>query len=485
MALHGERAAETSVVARAAERGIASRAWVGTLAMATLVATVSMLRYRLYLSDGWDLGYYVQALDSLWHHGLWASSSWAGYLVMSRSLAWVLWPLGLVDQLVLGNTALLIVQAVAIGGGVWYLEGLGQTWGLSIRARGYLLALYMLNPLLWSDAVFDFHPANLAIPLVLAVMYYAERRRPFWAGGAAALAMACQDMAVLAVAVVAVVLLLRGRRREGLAVALMVVGGAAVDAAAVSWMAAARHSPWVEWGVLFGHWGATPARALGTVVAHPGVLVRWATRMRDWLYVGYVGLPFVPLLVEGRRRLWWWLIPLPLVLINLWADNPVVTSPYSQYSALVVPLVSIAAAGVLSRSPARRLTVAGGVLASVLVLGVSFVHLVGINLKYYPAPGTVSALAAAEQRIPVNGAVVTQNFVAAHVADREFLTLIKPGMTFRRGQYVLLTTGGSSGATAAGVVSGDIGRLHQAAHLLFAENSVYLFRIGQPVVGVK
>lgn len=448
---------------------IASFRWLIPLAFTALLTSLSLLRLHLYLATGWDLGFYEQGMSALTLHGPTALSSWAGYPFLARSAAWILWPLAYPYRL-LGPDFLLALQAFCYGVGYLFLMDLAEAWGASWSSARLLGWVYLLSPVAWGAALFDFHPAFLAIPCLLAALAATERHRGPAAMAWVLLALATQDLVAPLVVLAGMALVLAGRPQAGFYAMLAGLVVLLLDLVALH--------------------GLHPAGLIQAGVY--GNLSGWETRVvqnlnlaRTWLYLAWVLLPILAFGVT--RTSWIYFLPvLPILALNLGSLTPATTSPFTQYSVLLLPplMVEWLAA---QTSGSGRLLGSWRVAPMALVVaffGLYVVHQSAIR-RELPPSAQDPALTLAIATVPSGTRVYCQNFVAPDLADRTTIHPIGSGENFSRGSYVILDTGHSSGMAGLSLVRREITRLTSHSRTRFSQDGVYVLQIRETIKGVS
>ena len=147
---------------------------VGILAYAAVFSFITVTRHLTLLTHALDLGYYVQLT--------WNLARGAGPLVSLPEMnAWgdhfspVMYLLAPLFWVAPGAVALLVAQAVALAVGALAVFGIAARRLGDERPAAVFALLYLVNPSLHGINVRDFHSAALAIPLLLAAIYFAER----------------------------------------------------------------------------------------------------------------------------------------------------------------------------------------------------------------------------------------------------------------------------------------------------------------------
>lgn len=438
--------------ARAWSRAATARGgWPVASAYALLLWGLSLLRYHLWLAHGDDLGLFQQGLWLLAHRGPLAPSSYTGHPILADAASWVLVPLAAVYAAG-GVAALLAVQAVAFASGYPLLLAVGRAMGLEEGPGRVVGFLYLLYPTVVGAALYDFHPDALAIPAALGAVWAVERRRaaPYAASLLALLLV--KDTAGLAAVGLGVALAFRRRWLWAAATAMTGAAAAGFDVGfAIPRLA---HAVMVQWPLVYGYLGATPAEGVRRLATHPWLLALWARRLRSWEYLVWLLGPLaVPLAAARGRALAnaWWFPWAAVVEANLLGQVPSLSSPFDEFAVLTVPFAFAAVlAGLAARPvpgvggrreapPAPRKPLAAALAPALLFFAAFAVQ--QIHSYWLHGPAARGALRAAVRSIPPGAPVGAQDFVLPHVADRpqewHLATLLR-GQPFPTGTYVVL-----------------------------------------------
>lgn len=310
----------------------------GVMAYALVFSFVAVTRHRMFQTHALDLG---QCAQNLWHiaRGQQPYDTILGWHAWGNHLSpifYVLAPLTLVFQ---GPTFLLVLQSVALALGAVPVYFFARA-RVGAEHAATFAGLYLLNPSLHGVNVRDFHPAALAITLLLAAMYAADAHRMslFWL--ATGMTLATREDAAIAVVGLGLWLVVVLRR---------FVLGAALIVVAIGWLFAA-----VEWVMPmfrddhaypyitahYRHLGDSLAAVLLTPIQKPltvFVLLLTVERLRYVLAL-LAPLVFLPLLAVPAL-----LGALPGLAQNLLSDYPVLFHHRSQYQSFVLPFLVIAA----------------------------------------------------------------------------------------------------------------------------------------------
>lgn len=237
------------------------------------------------------------------------------------------------------------VGVLAVGGPLVYsvARELGASQGHSTIAG----SIYLLHPATSWNAVDNFHPEVLTIPLVIAGLLLILRERNFWGLGLLALALlAKEDVPLLLFPLGLYLAFVMRKRWVGLSVA-----GASLFALAVNLffllphfsqtgdlLYSDRYAPFGE-GLLGLMWG---------LVSSPSLFLETVFEPSKLGYVAAMLLPAAPLAFLAPRML---LVSIPPILANVLSTFPYQTEirwHYTTYTLIVIALASALAAATLS-----------------------------------------------------------------------------------------------------------------------------------------
>lgn len=464
--------------------------WTWALGYTALLSTLAMLRYRLLLATGFDLGLYEQGLWLLLHRGLAAATSYTGAPILARDASWLLLPLA--PLYAVGGTGLLLVlQSAALGSGYLLLRRIARACGAPPGRAHLVAALYLLYPALLGANLFDFHPEALLVPELLGALAAALEGRRGAFVLLCILALATSDQAALPLLVLGPVLLLSGRPFEGAVSALVAAGGAFLDGHVLLPAAA---------GV------ALSARALlGAGLWHAarsGALLQALHVRRVWEYGAVLLGPLVLPVVAGRpRRLGLWALPgLAVVAANVAAGTAAATSPFDPTTLAAVPFLfmacaasqsGVAAPGTSGQAAPGEPPAAGpprphvlSVLATVAALCAAL-GAVGHEALLAKAalPRNATSVRAALALVPPGAPVLAQNFVLPQVSNRaRAIPTDRTAGTLRAGTLVLLDTSpGPDPVPAALTAALGQGGPAPRPKVLYDQGGVILEELRQPL----
>ena len=183
----------------------------GIVLYAALYSFITVTRHLTLLTHALDLGYYVQLT--------WNLARGAGpYVSLPEMHAWgdhfspILYLLVPLFRVAPGPVTLLVFQSAALALGALAVFGIAARRLGDERPAAVFAILYLLNPPLQGINVRDFHTAALAIPLLLAAIYFAEAERPWLFAASVVLTLATREDAAIPVVGLGIWLALSKRR---------------------------------------------------------------------------------------------------------------------------------------------------------------------------------------------------------------------------------------------------------------------------------
>lgn len=328
----------------------------------------SLLRYLTWHSAILDLGVYDHKTWLISTQASWAQAWRAS---VSDHFQPILLLYALLYSLYPSPVVLLLCQSLAMASAIMPLYLL-TTQRLRIRLAGILVAgLYLLYPAVEFNALFDFHPDHLAIPLLLWAFYLAERSHPIGAICFAALTSFLKEPFFLTTSFFGLYLAIRYKQH------LLGLGSFALSLALFcSIIFVNPHLSNVE-GLRYLRESAVdvvetpfrgPIAVLGRMIA-PYKL--------SYLYFHFGSLAFIPLLAPLQ------LLPaLPSFLVSLLSATRLHSDPTSHYSAGAIASIFVALLYGISwiERKVPSLPLAIPLMSGLLVLGLGF------NVAKSPSP---------------------------------------------------------------------------------------------------
>ena len=435
-----------------------------TLTMALVFAAYSITRFNHFNAKAYDLGLHAQVFWNTSHGRLFAGSVEVdNYL--GDHVSPIILLLAPLYRLMPDPRLLLVLQAVVLASGALPLALLARR---RLSVNPYLLSLvlaliFLTYPALGFVNRFEFHEEVLVVPLLLAAFLALESRRAGWMSLALLLALLCKEDVGLTVAAFGVFAWWRARSwppagdqaRRGSNRRMKTIG--------LAWAGAGVVWSLVALLVIIPAFRSAPSDTLARyswllagpadVLGNPGRILQHllADPRRLWMLVKFLlPLGFTSLLSPAV------LVSLPAVAVNWLAGNLYQSSIYFHYAAATIPVVFAAAVYGTERVLARggegkegtegkegKLGKEGkegrGALVVVWLVGCALLALSfdqfwqprmgpldweNYGLAWRVSPQSVTALRAATELLPADGALATSEAYASHLANRRELFLL-------------------------------------------------------------
>jgi uncharacterized membrane protein len=254
---------------------------------------------------------------------------------------------------------LVVVQVLALAVGALPVYWLGRRHlGSGFAALGCALAYLLYIPVAW-NAVADFHPVTLAVPLLLFAVWFLDSDRLVPFAVCAGLALLTNELMGLNIGALGLwYAFARGRRRSGLVVAGVGFLWTAFCLKVVVPAFSGESSVFYD---RFETVGGSPSGILKTAFTDPGTLLTELTTWEDVRYLIFLFVPLLFLFLGSSLAL----VAVPQLALNLLASFESSTLPQYQYGAGAVPyLVAATVFGLAKLSKTRLRPVFAFVVAS-------------------------------------------------------------------------------------------------------------------------
>ena len=311
---------------------------VGVLVYAALSSFITVTRHLTLQTHALDLGYYVQLM--------WNLARGAGpYVSLPEMHAWgdhfspILYLLVPLFRVAPGAVVFLVFQSAALALGALAVFAIAARRLGDERPAAVFALLYLLNPSLQGINVRDFHAAALAIPLLLAAIYFAEAERPWpfavavlldarHAGGRGDSGRGPGDLARALEAPLAL-----GCRHGGLRLRAPAGGHAVAHAVLPRDAVPASRTVHASGRV-------SVSEIVTTLLLHPFRALAGLVTGKRLVYLGALLAPlaFLPLLAPGTL-----LGLVPSLFENLLGQDPILFDYRTQYQSFVLPFLFPAA----------------------------------------------------------------------------------------------------------------------------------------------
>ncbi|KAF3889022.1 MULTISPECIES: DUF2079 domain-containing protein [Nostocales] len=446
---------------------------------AVILFVSSSLRHILFQSTAFDLGIFDQAVYLI-GQGQPPISSFMGYHILGDHAAFVFYPLALLYKIYPSVYWLFAIQAIALAIGAlptWYLA---QEAKLTDRQSIAMVAVYLLYPLVYNINLFDFHPEVMALPLILAAVWWAKQGKIGWFCFAIVFILGCKAVLSLTVAAMGVWLLLIEKRR---------FCGAFAISTGIAWF-------FISSQIVIPFFSGREAAAVGrysylgnsvveiaqNLVLKPGVVLGKVFSLEN---LGYLILLLVPV---AWGLSWQSLKPLigavPCVALNLIADYQPQKDLVHQYSLPALPFLLLAVIASLAANRGwLRNQKAIIIWSAITFLSLAkFTHFGG---KYLESVDNWQATWEAVARVPSKESLYTTASISPHLSQRQFIQLTNadvPPKDLAQFQHVLLNVRHPGWASNQQFASSLVNQLksHPKFQLNYDRDEVYLFSQKQP-----
>ena len=135
------------------------------------------LRHAWFQTSSWDLGIFDQA-TYLISKGLPPNSSLLDFHILGDHGSFVLYPIGWLSIIFPSVKLLFVLQGLALSLTIFPLAKLAQKNNLSKKFTITSLFVFLLYPVIFNVAIFDFHPEVLAVPLIMEIILLLSYSNP-------------------------------------------------------------------------------------------------------------------------------------------------------------------------------------------------------------------------------------------------------------------------------------------------------------------
>jgi uncharacterized membrane protein len=397
--------------------------WAAMASFAVGFSALAVLRHEAFNSGRFDLGNMTQVVWSTAHGDPLRMTDLQGeqisrlaahtdVLLAAFAPLWLVWP---------DPSLLLVAQATGVALGALPVFWLARKHLGSPRAAlGFALAYLLYPPVQWL-VLDDFHAVALACPLLLYAWWYLDERRLVAFAAFAGLALLTKEEVGFVVAGLGVwYALARGRRREGVTIAL---AGTAVSLLAILVVLPAFSDGESDFYRRYAEVGGSPGGIVETAFTDPLHVLEVAF---DGHGLGYLLRLFAPLALAVLAPLTL-VVAVPELAINMLSSTPTQTSIHFHYTAGIIPALVVGsifgAAKLVQRRPSAATPLAGLTVALALASG--------WWLGPLPYPGGEDLVAdawrveehdriaaRAVERVPDGAVVSASNALGAHLSER-------------------------------------------------------------------
>jgi len=403
---------------------IDSRFWLGALLLCVVLYILITLRFVFDLYDryamlAYDLGIFDQAVWLI-SRGQSPFVTVRGMHILADHFSVLLYLLAPLYWLWASPKMLLIAQTIALALGAVPVYALAYKQ-IGSSQLGFVMGVaYLLYPALQWTSIYEFHPENFAIPLLIGAFYFLACRR--WAGYfccivVTALTKETAGLIIIALGLYAFTM----DRRIGWRTLMLGVTSVLLATATVRHFNEGQPSAYLS---LYATYGTTPQEIVWYLLTHPfavGSSLFTLSNLR-YLFELLQPLMFLPLLAPRVFA-----VATPVLLLNLLSKRAGMQMIYGQYAVFITPIAVVAAIyGVerLLRVCRPKAKVALSTLFCVSVIVGTAWSPIGADLsRFYgilPA-NQADALDALLVHIPANATVSAQSALLPHLSHRKHI----------------------------------------------------------------
>ncbi len=434
-----------------------SRRALGITILLAFIAlgSLSMLKHYAFYSTGVDLGIYDQAIYGYSQGKLFYSIM--RFPLMGMHVEPILFFLVPLYWIKASPAWLLLVQSAALSLSIWPLFLIARRF-LQSSGASYLVALSLLFfPTVGFAALFDFHPATLAVFFALfAVHFLLEKRFIACFLFLALLGLTKETFTLLLVPFGIYAFLVYRRRLWGLSVALIGIIWFVADFAAVMPHFAAGPNVFLASNPYFGD---TLSEAVITAITRPLYTLQFIFHWEKLAFVGLLLFPvgiFLPII--GYRFLLFAITELGIVLLY---NQMTIQQIVYHHPLLIVPFLFVAAclgvkkiAGRVGRANPTNAILAGSVRGvtkkNAILAGATLIFSLSLLsfLSYGPfallydldefSPGKEYIQFGNEilSKIPMDAVIAAPNWVMPHLSERQYAFTLRHFLRTDRDKFI-------------------------------------------------
>ncbi len=391
-----------------------------------ILLTASVTRHALFQSTAWDLGIFDQAVYLI-SRGLPPLSSYLGNHILADHAAFIFYGLALFYKLHPSVYWLLLMQALCLSSVLFPLYRLAQEIGVTDHQAQTICWLYGLYPLIFNVNLFDFHPDVIAFASVFWLVLGAYRHQWGQCLLTTLIIVSCKAVFSLWIVFIGLWLWVPGRWRWGGA------GGMGIG---IAWFILS--SRWLI--PLFGqnqanisrhvsrfsYLGSSYGEILQNLWQQPQLLFQGLFNPTN---LGYLLLLFLPFIWGLHyRHLAPLIAALPFLALNLLSQDTAQKDLLHQYSLPILPFILIACLSAWAAGDAwklrERYLLLWGAIAFVALAKYGY-----FGSRYLSALDSRNATLAAMELIPSTHSVLTTDYIAPHLSERQTIQLFSETMT--------------------------------------------------------
>ena len=447
----------------------------------------SSLRHAWFQSNAWDLGIFDQAIYLI-SQGQAPISTFLNFHILGDHAALALYPIGLIYRAIPSTYVLLTLQSIAITSCIFPLHRFANSKHLSPKSKKIVISFFLLFPIIFNLAIFDFHPEAIAMPILTSLACELEKKdiQPGKIFLLAFLSLTCKITVSIFIAGFGARELLKNRKTMG--ALLMILG--------TTWFALASNLiiPF------YGGSSASLARhankfglsgdSIFDFNAIPENIAALSAQLLTTSNLEYLALLIAPtffiFLVKKPRSTALRLIPfLPLLTINLLSTRLSMKSLVFQYSVFLVPLLAIETTYFLQEN-GNRLSFISKASAQRMVIITSLVGFAALSRitfflnQYQTNFPTINELNEAIRLVNKESSVLTSSVIAPHLSKRKDIRVsdIENSLDISKYDEILIDTARPGWKSNSDIVNSIYSRASESSdwEIAFQKKSIFLWR---------
>ncbi|MEA5593942.1 DUF2079 domain-containing protein [Rivularia sp. UHCC 0363] len=445
------------------------------IAISTLVLfACSSLRHILFESTAFDLGIFDQAVYLI-SRGEPPISSFLNFHILGDHATWIWYPLALLYKIYESVYWLFFLQALALALGALPTWLLGREAGLPSNQAFAILFVYLLYPVVFNVNLFDFHPEVMALPALLAAVWFARQAKIAWFSISIIFIIGCKAVLSLTIAGMGVWLIFFEKRRLCGAIAL----GTGIAWFLISSQVIIPYFRGQELSYIgrYSYLGNSILEIAQNLILKPGIVLEKIFSVENLFYLILLLLPVIwGLSFAGITPL---VGAIPCVALNLLADYQPQKDLVNQYSLPALPFLLLTVIATLAAGKGWLKKPRKIILWSFIV----FLALAKYGYFwsiYLDTLDTWKATREAVSQVQTEGGVLTTATIAPHLAHRKLIELTNadlPLTDVTKYDYILLNLRHPGWLSNLDFVTGLISQLkdNQKFNLQYQRDDVFLF----------
>lgn len=441
---------------------------------ALILFICSSLRHILFQSNAYDLGIFDQAVYLI-SQGQPPISTFMGYHILGDHATWIWYPLALLYKIYPSVYWLFFLQAISLALGALPAWLLSRKAGLPSNQALAIVFVYLLYPVVFNVNLFDFHPEVMALPALLAAVWFAQEAKTWWFCITVIFILGCKAVLSLTVAGMGVWLIFFEKRRLCGAIALGAgIAWFIISSQVIIPLYSGKEAASVG---RYSYLGNSVLEIVKNLILKPGIVLEQLFTVENLFYLVLLLLPVIwGLSLCGLTPL---VAAVPCVALNLLAVHPPQKDLVHQYSLPALPFILLAVIYTLAAGKGWFKQPQKIVLWSLI----AFLALAKYGYfwsNYLSSLDTWKATREAVAQVQTKDSVLTTAEISPHLTHRkliEFAIADAPPADLTKYDYVLLNLGHPGWLSNKDFVTSLINQLqnNQNFNLRYQRDDVYLF----------